>query len=165
MSFAPPAYNIQVYPQMSATLPQNNPSAFRRRRASFVLFLDTLLHYLDGATSREVCSTAKDIIRICVQQNRLGDPDFSNLMKTILVRLRQFVGEVHWERANKLFKVYMEEMRAQHAAKKRTQMKQANKYTSSMCMTSPNMTAMTNQVQQFEMFDDTNTRNSLNFFI
>jgi hypothetical protein len=74
-----------------------------RKRAKFVLFIDTLLRCLEVHASPELKLQAKRVISECTRLNRLGNPYFSPLMRSITLHLRGLVGEVLWAQVHKDF--------------------------------------------------------------
>jgi hypothetical protein len=74
-----------------------------RKRVKFVLFIDTLLRCLEVYASPELKLQAKRVISECTRLNRLGNPNFSPLMRSITLHLRDLVGDVLWAQAHKDF--------------------------------------------------------------
>ena len=154
MSFNPMNAPLRVSTDVVMNSAQENR---RRRRATFILFLNTFLHYLDGIVSREMCEAAKEIIRLCLKRNRQRNPRYHNLMHIILVKLRQFVGEDHWLRSSNLFRVYIQDLQVQHDWRQQSQIPAES--SGNTPFVSPTRSAMINSLQQFEMFDDLSRRN------
>jgi hypothetical protein len=80
---------------------------FLRPQVRFVLFLKILLKRLEQSGDSDLHHQAKMIVSICARQKKTGNPQFSLLVDSVDVPLRELVGEEHWIRAHSYMRYYV----------------------------------------------------------
>lgn len=68
-------------------------------RQRFALFVKVLFKYIERLNSLSLKLRAKAIIAECTQLNRLGVAGYTPLMSAVERRMKESLGEIHWERA------------------------------------------------------------------
>ena len=79
-----------------------------RSRSRSLLFVKILLKYLSDSRDHNSCKEAKAIILVCVQRNRMGDPEFSPLQDALEAFLRELIDDACWNRAEWLTKSFLD---------------------------------------------------------
>jgi hypothetical protein len=79
----------------------------RQQRFLFALFIKILFKILDESGDKELRCQARKLVLICTQKNRSGDPDYLPMTSAIELRLRLFVGETHWKKAQGFLRMYI----------------------------------------------------------
>ena len=93
-------------------LPQSNPSvSVHASRMSLLVFVKVLAKILEDAGEARLKKNAKRTIRECTRKNRSGDPDFTPLSVILPPLLHEVVGEVYYNRANMLTRLYFKKSR------------------------------------------------------
>jgi hypothetical protein len=95
----------------------------RKRTAKFLLFIDSLIKYLKVYASPEHVRLTKSIILECTKRNRI-DPQGIPLSGTILFRIKESIGTMHWENAHMYFCMYMEDKKGVRVQKLRLRQQQ-----------------------------------------
>jgi hypothetical protein len=62
---------------------------------------------LERAGEYELHQQAKNIVSICTKRNKMRDPDYSLLVDSVEVPLRELIGEEHWIRAHVYMRYYV----------------------------------------------------------
>lgn len=94
-------------------LPKSN-SRGSMKGAKFILFVDALFRYLEMSSTPDLVRRTRNVILDCTRRNRRGDVGYTPLSRIILIRVRQTVGTVHWERAQAFFRLSVEWRRTKH---------------------------------------------------
>lgn len=76
-------------------------------RQRFVLFVKVLFKYIERLNSPSLQARAKAIIAECTQLNRMGVPGYTPLMSAVERRMKESLGEVHWNRAQTCMNSYI----------------------------------------------------------
>lgn len=87
-------------------------------REQFALFVKVLLKCLQDDQQYLMVHQSRRIIVTCTQGHRAGDPSFWPLMGSIVVRLRELVGERYWRQAGNYTRFYVQRRSNQCQAKK-----------------------------------------------
>ena len=85
-----------------AAMKRASMSGSRSPQAKFVLFIETLMKYLE-IEDPDLFFMAKQTIKYCTKLNRQGDVRFTPLKRAIIIRLRHLVGDIHWARVTAHF--------------------------------------------------------------
>ena len=107
--------------------PGTQSASEREQRLRFLLFLKILIQHLRDTRNYYLLAKSKLLIKAVVRHNRMGDPQFSDLMESIERRLRPLVGEQHWRRAHLLMRHYIATGGTRTDAKLTPQAKQGEK--------------------------------------
>ena len=109
----------------------NKKNSQKLIQAKTVLFIHSVIRYLHAAEPNLI-QPIKRVIRHTIQRNRNSmDPRYRPLSRSIIVQVRTFLGETHWEGARSFFKVYVTErkhLRDQQKQKKQQQQQQQKQY-------------------------------------
>mmetsp|Transcript_30962 Transcript_30962/g.45915 ORF Transcript_30962/g.45915 Transcript_30962/m.45915 type:complete len:168 (-) Transcript_30962:55-558(-) len=83
-----------------------------QRRKHFCIFLKILSH--DLAKSNPLLhQKVKELVRYCTRKNRSKDPKFHNLLDSLMLRLRELVGEKQWQQCHLYTECYLLSTRKQ----------------------------------------------------
>lgn len=104
-------------PLMNYTASQPSQSLFQRsqrncRRDRFAVFVKILLKVLRESGDFALLNRVKQTILVCTRHNQAGDPNFTPLADTTCRLLQSVVGQVHWQRAERLIKIAVAQERA-----------------------------------------------------
>jgi hypothetical protein len=80
---------------------------YDHQRIRFALFLKILLTRLHKSGLYTLHQKARRVVSFCARRNKVGDPNFSQLVDSVEVRLRELVGETHWIRSHTYMRHYI----------------------------------------------------------
>mmetsp|Transcript_57813 Transcript_57813/g.141212 ORF Transcript_57813/g.141212 Transcript_57813/m.141212 type:complete len:170 (-) Transcript_57813:90-599(-) len=117
MTPAAPTPTRTITPATSA----NKTNSLKLLQVKTVLFIHSVFRYLDAAEP-DLIQPIKRVIKYTIQRNRNSmDPQYRPLSRTIIVQVRNVLGETHWEGARSFFKVYVTERKYLHDQQKQKQ--------------------------------------------
>ena len=88
----------------------------KKKKEQFLMFTRVLMKYLeskDAAMHRQ----AKNVIKVCAERNKQGDPKYASLTSSMRTELRQVVGETYWRKAEDYLKHFLQTKGAEAAAR------------------------------------------------
>jgi hypothetical protein len=116
------SHNQQLPVQPPQRRPQHSGKKSQyQQRVRFTLFLKILLTRLEKEGHHKLLDRARETVSHCSRRNKMGDPDYAELVESLEVRLRTLVGEVHWIRTHYYMRHYIHDVAP--TRKKKTQNK------------------------------------------
>jgi hypothetical protein len=99
---APPTHVI--IPLSNSLLLSTAPTMSSKTRAllekrQFLIFIRILFKCIDRSNNPTLRLQAKEVVTDCTRRNRMGDSSCSPLQHAIACRLKEIVGDMHWNQA------------------------------------------------------------------
>lgn len=86
----------------------------KKKKEQFLMFTRVLMKYLESKDAA-MHQQAKQVIKVCAERNKQGDPKFASLTSSMREQLRQVVGEQYWKKAEDYLKHFLQTKGAEQA--------------------------------------------------
>lgn len=106
IDFPPRTHDSLTSRQRIPHASQGRDNMYSSKRMRLLIFIKIILRCLDS-DDPSLHLKAKKIVTDCTRKNREGVQGYNPLADVITRQLRMTVGEVHWNRANRLMEYYL----------------------------------------------------------
>lgn len=106
---AAPALSVAVTYSAGNSLAAAVPSAEyleKKKKEQLLMFTRVLMKYLESKDA-PMHQRAEQVIKMCAERHKAGDPEYVSLTNSIRTRLREAVGKVHWKNAEDYLKHFL----------------------------------------------------------